>query len=98
MYKVHFRLKDVDYELVAKSLDLSHPYFVSIKDLDLSYEEGVVVNPHLENTRKRFKDNGTLMIPFQSVALIESVPPRETKKANMKVLPMKEANRAPGDS
>ena len=79
MYKVHFRLKDVDYELVAESLDLSHPYFVSIKDMDLSYEEGIVVNPHLENTKKRFKDTNNIMIPFQSVALIESVPPRDRK-------------------
>ncbi len=79
MFKVHFRLKDTDYELVAGSLDLSHPYFVSIKDMDLSYEEGLVVNPHLENTKKRFKDVSNIMIPFQSVALIEAVPPRDQK-------------------
>lgn len=77
MYKVHFRLKDTDYELVAASLDLSHPYFVSIKEMDLSYEEGIVVNPHLENTKRRFKDTANIMIPFQNVSLIESVPARD---------------------
>ena len=86
MFKVHFHLKDVDYELVAESLDLSHPYFVSIKDMDLSYEEGLVVNPHLENTKKRFKDTNNIMIPLTNVALIESVPPREKKTASANVL------------
>ena len=80
LFKVHFRLKDEEYQLVAESLDLSHPYFVSIKDMDLSYEEGVVVNPHLENTKKRFKNTANIMIPFQNVALIESVPPKDKKE------------------
>ena len=77
MYKVHFHLKGEDYEIVAESLDLSHPYFVSIKDFDLSYEEGLVVNPHLENTKKRFANTSNIMIPLQSVSLIEKVPPRK---------------------
>ena len=47
--------------------------------MDLSYEEGVVVNPHLENTKKRFKDVSNIMIPLQNVALIETVPAREKK-------------------
>ena len=79
-YKVHFQLKDEEYELVADSLDLTHPYFVSIKDMDLSYEEGVVVNPHLENTKKRFQETNNIMTPFQSVSLIESVPARDSAK------------------
>ena len=79
MFKVHFQLKGEDYELVAGDLDLSHPYFVSIKELDLAYEEGFVVNPHLENTKNRFKDTENIMIPLQNVALIETVPNREKK-------------------
>ena len=79
LYKVHFTLEDQQYQLVAESLDLSHPYFVSIKDMDLSYEEGIVVNPHLENTKKRFEQTNHIMIPFQSVALIETVPAKERK-------------------
>ena len=66
---------------MAESLDLSHPYFVSIKDMDLSYEDGLVVNPHLENTKKRFKNTLNIMIPFQNVALIESVPPKDKKES-----------------
>lgn len=81
MYKVHFKLGEEEYQLVASSLDLSHPYFVSIKDMDLSYEEGLVVNPHLENTKKRFRETENIMIPFQSVTLIESVPPREKRQS-----------------
>lgn len=81
MYKVHFRLKDENYELVARSLDLTHPYFVSIKEIVLDYDEGIVVNPHLENTRKRFQNATNLMIPFQNCDLIERVPDREAQKS-----------------
>lgn len=89
MFKVHFKLEETDYQLVAADLDLTHPYFVSIKEMDLDYEEGMVVNPHLENTKKRFKDTTNLMIPFQSVILIESVPPRKEKpKRRLEVVSM----------
>lgn len=86
MYKVHFRLQDEAYELYANSLDLSHPYFVSIKDFDFSYQESLVVNPHLENTKKRFRDTTTIMIPFQSVVLIEIIKNREPHKKENLVL------------
>ena len=88
MYKVHFRLKDTEYQLVAASLDLTHPYFVSIKDMDLTYEDGLVVNPHLENTKKRFKDVSNIMIPLQNVVLIESVPAKSKKNATASLLKM----------
>jgi len=91
LFKVHFKLEDEDYQLVAADLDLTHPYFVSIKEMDLDYEEGMVVNPHLENTKKRFKDTNNIMIPFQSVILIESVPPRKEKpKHRLEVVSMTE--------
>lgn len=93
MYKVHFTLKGEDYQLVAASLDLTHPYFVSIKDMDLGYEEGLVVNPHLENTKKRFQDTTNIMIPFQCVELIESVPPKDKKVAHPSVIRMHPENR-----
>lgn len=96
MYKVHFRLQDEDFELYAHSLDLSHPYFVSIKDFDFSYQEGLVVNPHLENTKKRFKDTTTIMIPFQSTILIEIIRERELGKHDlMKIVPLGEDSDAP---
>ncbi|PIE02441.1 MAG: hypothetical protein CSA81_07185 [Acidobacteria bacterium] len=88
MFKVYFKLKDEEYEIVAQDLDLSHPYFVSIKDFVLDYDEGLVVNPQLENTRKRFKDIETIMIPFQCCSLIEKVP--EKKSGSSVVLKMQE--------
>lgn len=94
LYKVHFRLRDEDFELVAHSLDLTHPYFVSIKDFDFTYQEGLVVNPHLENTKKRFKNTTSIMIPFQSVILIEVVrnkeKTKETTKNDIKVVSLKD--------
>lgn len=92
MYKAHFRLQDEDFELYAHSLDLSHPYFVSIKDFDFSYQEGLVVNPHLENTKKRFRDTTTIMIPFQSVVLIEVIRNKEPVKNDLKVFSIAEDN------
>lgn len=79
MYKVHFRLREEEYQLVAESLDLSHPYFVSIKDMQLDYEEGLVLNPQLENTKKRFADVSSIMIPLQNVQLIETLVERPKK-------------------
>ena len=97
MYKVHFSLKGEDYELVAASLDLTHPYFVSIKDMDLSYEEGLVLNPNLENTKKRFQDISTIMIPFQNVALIEQVPNKDKKSPRATVLRLHSAGKDEGE-
>jgi len=90
LYKVHFRLQDEDFEMVAHSLDLTHPYFVSIKDFDFTYQEGLVVNPFLENTKKRFKDTTSIMIPFQSVVLIEVVRNKEAPKNDIKIVNMKD--------
>ena len=95
MYKVHFRLQDEDFELFANSLDLSHPYFVSIKDFDFSYQEGLVVNPHLENTKKRFRDTTTIMIPFQSVILIEVIRAKDPLKNDLKVVTIGEETDLP---
>ncbi len=86
MFKVHFQIKQVEYELVAESLDLSHPYFVSIKHIDFDFEEGMVVNPHLENTRKRFRDTETLMIPLQNCSLIEQIRTPQKKAHSARVV------------
>lgn len=97
LYKVHFRFKDTDFELVAESLDLSHPYFVSIKDIRLDFDEGTLVNPHLENTRKRFRGIDNLMIPVQNCALIEQFPWNPQKnKTKMTVLPVSSGNEPAG--
>jgi len=59
---------------MARSLDLTHPYFVSIKNLVFSTEQKLVINPGEEETRKTFGKSDHLMIPFQTVVLIEELP------------------------
>ena len=68
---------------MAKSLDLTHPYFVSIKNLVFSTEPKLVINPAEEETRKTFGRSDHLMIPFQTVILIEELP----ENAAGKVMP-----------
>ncbi|MGI9570426.1 MAG: DUF1820 family protein, partial [Desulfobulbia bacterium] len=45
IFRVHFTWKEKQYELKARSLDMTHPYFVSIKDLVLPEENSVLINP-----------------------------------------------------
>ena len=74
LYRVHFKWKEKDIELVAKSLDLTHPYFVSIKTLVFPTEQKLVINPSEEEIRRTFGKSDHLMIPFQTVSLIEELP------------------------
>ena len=74
LYRVHFKWKEKEVELMAKSLDLTHPYFVSIKSLVFSNEPKLVINPAEEEIRKTFGRSDHLMIPFQTVLLIEELP------------------------
>lgn len=50
---------------------MTHPYFVSIKDLVLPEESNVLINPADDEIRKHFGSVRQLMLPFQSVSLIE---------------------------
>ena len=59
---------------MAKSLDLTHPYFVSIKHLVFPTEQKLVINPSEEEVRRVFGRSDHLMIPFQTVSLIEELP------------------------
>jgi hypothetical protein len=68
---------------MAKSLDLTHPYFVSIKNLVFPTEQKLVINPSEEEIRKTFGRADHLMIPFQTVMLIEELP----ENAEGKVMP-----------
>jgi len=63
---------------MAKSLDLTHPYFVSIRDLVFATEQKLVINPSEEEIRNTFGGADHLMIPFQTVSLIEELPETET--------------------
>ena len=59
---------------MARSLDLTHPYFVSIKGLVFSTEQRLVINPLEDEVRRAFGASDHLMIPFQTVSLIEELP------------------------
>lgn len=71
VFRIHFTWKEKEYELKAHSLDMTHPYFVCIKDLVLPEESSVLINPADDEIRKNFADVRQLMLPFQSVSLIE---------------------------
>jgi hypothetical protein len=76
---VHFKWKDKEIQLSAKSLDLTHPYFVSIKDLVFPTGKKIIINPSEDDIRKTFGESDHLMIPFQSVVLIEELKDEEGK-------------------
>ncbi len=71
VFRVHFTWKKKEYTLKAHDLDMTHPYFVAIKDLVLPPPGGVLINPADDEIRKNFQDVRQLMLPFQSVSLIE---------------------------
>ncbi len=72
-YRVHFKWKEKEIQLTAKSLDLTHPYFVSIKDIVLPEEKKLIIDPSDDDIRKTFGEANHIMIPFQSVILIEEL-------------------------
>jgi hypothetical protein len=74
LYRVHFTWKGKELQLTARSLDLTHPYFVSIKDLVFTSEPKLIIDPSAEDVVKLFGDSKHLMIPFQTVQLIEESP------------------------
>ncbi len=71
VFRIHFTWKEKEYTLKAHSLDMTHPYFVSIKDLILPQESSLLINPADDELRKQFSEVRQLMLPFQNVSLIE---------------------------
>ena len=80
LYRVHFKWKGKEVQLTAKSLDLTHPYFVSIKDIVFKRDQQIIINPTAEDVRRTFGRAEHLMIPFQTVALIEEFPESESDR------------------
>ncbi|MBN1685796.1 MAG: DUF1820 family protein [Spirochaetales bacterium] len=80
LYKVHFKWKDKDVELMATSLDLTHPYFVSIKDMIFRNKGNLIIDPSYEDVLKHFGKANHLMIPFQTVTLIEEYKDEDEKR------------------
>ena len=74
LYRVHFTWKGKEMELSARSLDLTHPYFVSIKDMVFPQGPKIIINPAEDDMMKVFGKAKHLMIPFQTVQLIEELP------------------------
>ncbi|NBF41104.1 MAG: DUF1820 family protein [Spirochaetes bacterium] len=90
MYRVHLKWNDKDVTLRARGLDLTHPYFVSITDLVFPEENKLIIDPSEDEVRKTFGEADHLMIPFQTVTLIEEIkedrPHREDKVRNFTVV------------
>lgn len=71
IYRVHFKWKDKDLILRARNLDLTHPYFVSITDLVFPEGKKLIIDPSEDDVRRMFGKADHLMIPFQTVSMIE---------------------------
>lgn len=74
VYRVYFTWKEKEYALKAQHLDLTHPYFVCIKDLLLPEESPVLITPADDELRRHFAEVRQIMVPFQAVSLIEEFP------------------------
>jgi hypothetical protein len=79
-YRVHFTWKEKEYQLIARSLDLTHPYFVSIKDLLFPKGKNLIIDPSEDDVRKTFSETNHVMIPLQSVSMIEELADDGTSK------------------
>ncbi len=73
LYRVHFTWNEKEVTLKARSLDLTHPYFVSIKEIILPKKNQLIIDPSEDEILKTFGEADHLMIPFQKVYLIEEL-------------------------
>ena len=98
VYRIHFSWKGKEVTLSARSLDMTHPYFVSIKDLVFREEKRLLIDPSEDEIRKTFGESTHLMIPFQTVSLIEEVEERpETRVRSFSLVEEEEDNSEPED-
>jgi hypothetical protein len=86
IYRVHFSWKNKDRVLRARELDMTHPYFVSIKGLIFTKGSNLIIDPSEDELRHEFGEAEHLMIPFQSVALIEELDDEKVEREG-KVIP-----------
>ena len=80
IYRVHFTWKEKQALVKCRSLDLTHPYFVSMKDLVFTKDSTLIINPAEDDIRREFQDADHIMIPFQTVSLIEEILDETIKK------------------
>lgn len=95
LYRVHFTWKGKELTLNARSLDLTHPYFVSIKDLVLPSGPKLIINPAEDDLLKTFGEANHVMLPFQTVALIEELPDEEPRRGKMRTFTVIEGKGEP---
>lgn len=86
VYKIHFTWKEKDHTLKARELDLTHPYFVSVRGLIFPQSGGVIIDPNGDELRKDLGDAEHLMIPFQSVKMIEELGSKPAESSPGKVI------------
>ena len=65
---------------------MTHPYFVSIKGLLFPERASVIIAPDEDELRREFGEAEHLMLPFQSVSLIEELAETAAGEAG-KVIP-----------
>ncbi|MFQ3621395.1 MAG: DUF1820 family protein [Spirochaetales bacterium] len=94
VYRVMFTWKGKELELKARSLDLTHPYFVSIKDLILPEGPKLIINPAEDELIKSFGKAKHIMIPFQTVHLIEELFDEEVSPAKVRTFKVIEGEKA----
>ena len=94
LYRVHFKWKERDVQLTARSLDLTHPYFVSIKDLVFEDRQKLIINPADDEITRTFGGAKHLMIPFQTVSLIEEVE-QESRSTRVRRFTLVEGRQSP---
>lgn len=82
LYRLHIKWKEKEIVLQAKTLDMTHPYFVSIKDIVFPKATVSIINPSADEIVKEFGQAKNLMFPFQSVILIEEIFEEEKKEKN----------------
>ncbi len=81
LYTVHFKWKGKVFELNARVLDLTHPYFVSIAELTFPSNDSPIIDPTKDETKRTFGNVDNLMIPVQAVAMIEQRNDKNTKES-----------------
>lgn len=86
VYRIHFTWKEKPRILRARILDMTHPYFVSIRGLIFPDSSSVIIDPSEDELHRDFGEAEHVMIPFQNVSLIEELPDRPASDTG-KVIP-----------
>lgn len=73
LYRIHFRWKEKDVSLRARGLDLTHPYFVSMTELQFPKENSRIIDPTQDELQRDFGSAKNVMIPIGNVSLIEEL-------------------------